>query len=121
MDNELAKIDIIRDRFELSYEEARKALSDAQGDVVTALAQIENDPPHKCRAELLTLGAELVDELHKLGSKPIKKVRVKYGNLLIAEKPLALTAAAAIVVGIAAVLITKLVIEVDKGEEEAAT
>lgn len=119
MYSELEKIDIIRDRFELSYEEARNALNVAQGDVVTALALIEHNPPKKCRADLLTLGAELVNEVQKLNSKPIKKLRFKYGSQLIAETPLALTAAAAMVVGIAAVLITKLVIEVDKGEEEA--
>jgi len=121
MDSELEKIDIIRSRFRLSYEDARKALNAASGDVVTALVAIEKDPPPADRADLVALGAEMADEVQRLvAGGPIKKLRLKYGNRLLTETPVALTAAAALAVGLAAVLISKLVIEVDKGEEEAA-
>jgi hypothetical protein len=120
MDSELEKIDIIRSRFNVGYEDARKALTAAQGDVVGALAEIEKDPPKEDCTDLLTLGAELVDEVQRIAAAgPIRRVKIKYGSKLLAEKPVALTAALALAVGVAAVLISRLVIEVDRGEEEA--
>lgn len=116
MENELEKVDILRSRFRIGYEDARKALSDASGDVVTALATLEKS--RSGRKDLLALGAEIADEVQKVVSGgPIKKLRVKYGGRVLHESPVALTAAAAAAVGLAALLITKLVIEVDKGDE----
>jgi len=115
---ELEKIDILRSRFKVGYEDARKALAAASGDVVVALAAIEKNSAG--RKDLMALGAEVADEVKKLvAGGPFRKLRVKYGDRLIHETPVALTAAVALAVGIAAVVITKLVVEVDKGEEEA--
>jgi hypothetical protein len=119
MSSELEKIDIIRSRFKVGYEEAKDTLKAAAGNVVGALAVLEKRPVN--RTDLLALGAEIADEVQKLvGGGPIRRLRVKYGNKLLTETPVALTAAAALAVGVAAVLITKLIIEVDKDEEEAA-
>ena len=119
MDSELEKIDTIRSRFKVGYEDARKALNAASGDVVKALAGMEKK--HTGGVDILALGAEVADEVQKLtGGGPIRRLRVKYGNKLLTETPVVLTAAAALAVGIAAVLISRLVIEIDKGEEEAA-
>lgn len=41
--DELQKIDQIRERFPVSYEEAREVLSEADGDVVKALILFENE------------------------------------------------------------------------------
>jgi len=123
---ELEKIDILRSRFRIGYEDARKALAAASGDVVTALAAIEKNGagPREIgagRKDLMALGAEVADEVKKLvAGGPFRKLRVKYGDRLIHETPVALTAAVALAVGIAAVVITKLVVEVDRGEEGAA-
>lgn len=120
MDKELKNIDIIRSRFNIGYEDARKVLNGASGDVVAALAALETVPAS--RSELLALGAEMADEIQRMvGGGPIRRLRVKYGSKLLTETPVSLTAAAALAVGIAAVLISRLVIEVDRGEEEAAT
>jgi len=122
MDDELAKIDILRNRFKIGYKEARDVLNAASGDVIEALATLEKNQPPADRADLLALGAEMADEVQRLTSNgPIKRLRVKYGNKLITETPVALTAAAALAVGVAAILISKLIIEVDKGEEGAAS
>ena len=118
MENELEKIDILRSRFRIGYEDARKALSDASGDVVVALATVEKG--RSGRKDLLVLGAEIAAEVQKvISGGPIKKLRVKYGSKIIHESPVALTAAAAAAVALAALLITKLVIEVDKGDAGA--
>lgn len=119
MNNELEKIDVIRSRYKVSYEEARNVLSCAEGDLVSALVAIEKSP-QSTGTDLLSLGAEMADEVQRLvGSGPISKLRVKYGSKLVAEMPVALTAAAALAVGVAAVLISRLIIEVERGEGEA--
>jgi len=116
---ELEKIDILRSRFKVSYEDARKALAASSGDVVAALAAVEKDSIGQ--RDLLALGAEVADEVRRLISGgPFRKLRLKYGDRIIHETPVALTAAAALAVGLAAVVITKLVVEVDRGEEGAA-
>ena len=120
MDSELNKIDIIRSRFPVSYEEANTALEAASGDLVGALAAIEKEKPQR-GVDLLTMGVEIADEVQKLTSGgPIRRLKVRYGDKLIAETPVALTALAALAVGLAAILVSRLVIEVEKGEEEAA-
>lgn len=117
MNNDLEKIDIIRNRFNVTYEEARSALNAASGDLVHALAIIE--AKDNSGMDYLALGAEMVDEVQKIiGKGPIKRLRIKYGNKVLTEKSMALTAAAAVAVALAAVLVTKLVIEVDRGDEE---
>ena len=116
---ELEKIDILRSRFKIGYEDARKALAATSGDVVGALAAIERNGAG--RKDLMALGVEIADEAKKLvAGGPFRKLRLKYGDRVIHETPVALTAAAALAVGLAAIVITKLVIEVDKGEQGAA-
>lgn len=116
MEDELGKIDILRSRFRVGYEEAQSALVGASGDVVVALATLEQS--RSGRKDLLALGAEIADEMQKvIAGGPIKKLRIKYGNKILHETPVALTAAAAVAVGLAALLITRLVIEIEKGEE----
>ena len=116
---ELEKIDILRSRFKIGYEDARTVLAAASGDVVAALAAVEKNGSG--RKDLMALGAEIADEVKRLvAGGPFRKLRLKYGNRVIHETPVALTAAAALAVGLAAVVITKLVVEVDKGEGGAA-
>jgi len=120
MENELDKVDILRSRFRIGYEDARKALSESSGDVVAALSALEKS--RSGRKDLLGLGAEIADEFRKvISGGPIKKLRVKYGGRVLHESPVALTAAVAALVGLAALLITKLVIEVEKDDERAET
>jgi hypothetical protein len=121
MESELEKIDLIRSRFRIGYDDARQRLEAASGDVIAVLAALEKEQPDGSKPDLLALGADVADEVQRLiGGGPIRKLRVRYGGKPIKEIPVALTAAAALAVGLAAVLISKLVIEVEKGEEEGA-
>lgn len=84
---ELEKIDLIRERVNVSYEEAREALKAANGDVVEALVILEKKP--------FNLG-ERVDEL---GEKALRaagrfwdrtkktRLKVKKGDRVLAEIP----------------------------------
>jgi hypothetical protein len=116
MEDELQKIDIIRERFPVGYEEARNALRASDGDVIEALTIVERDRGNF--VDLLAVGTDVAGELKKLADGgPIKKVRFKYGDRLMGETPVALTAIAAIAVVVAAAIVSKLVIELEKGEE----
>lgn len=65
----------------------------------------------------LDVAIDVLEELQKtIGSGRPKLMRVRFGNKVIAELPLALTAGAAIAAGVVAVLLTKLAIDIDKDE-----
>ncbi len=118
MESDIEKIDIIRSRFKVGYDEAARQLSVSGGDVVQALVALEKR--NGTRLDMVALGMEIVDEAQRLAAgSPAKRLRIKYGDRTVTETPVALTAAAALAVGVAAVLISKLVIELVKDEEEA--
>ena len=115
MNNDLEKLDAIRERLDVSYEDARKALEEAGGDVVQALASLENS-----QRDVVAIIGELVDEIAKLvGSKPAKRIKVRLGRKILADIPVALTAAAGFFLGLTAVLVTKVAIELDKEDSRA--
>ncbi len=65
-------------------------------------------------SDALDVAIDLLEDIQKLiGSGRPKTLKVRLGERTIAEFPLALTAAAAFAAGLTAVLLTKLVIEID--------
>jgi len=112
VETQLEKLDAIRSRLGVSYEDAKQALAEADGDVVQALINLE-----KGKGDLLSVGIEMLDDVQKiLESGKVNKLRLKFAGRTIAEYPVAFTAAAAIVVGIAALIISKASIEIDQEE-----
>ena len=110
METELEKLDAICARMNVSYEQARVALEDADGDVVQAIIDIE-----KAKSDLLSVGIEIMDDFQKLmETKAVNKLRLKLGSRVIAEYPVAFTALAAVAVGLAALLVSKTSIEIDQ-------
>jgi len=67
-----------------------------------------------CASDALDLVIDLLEDVQKVvtGGRP-KMMKIKFGDRVIAEVPVALTAAAAFAAGLTAVLLTKLVIEVE--------
>ncbi|MDH7601273.1 MAG: DUF4342 domain-containing protein [Armatimonadota bacterium] len=65
-------------------------------------------------ADALDLVIDLLEDIQKVVSsgRP-KKLRIRFGDKLLAEIPVALTAAMAIAAGLAAVVLTKLAVEVE--------
>src|SRR5216684_99221 len=109
---DLGKVDQVRERMRLSYEEACTALAAAGGDVVAAITRLEKS---KGPAALLTVGADLLDEVERLlRAGAIKKVRVRLGNRTLKEIPVSLTAVGAVLIGILAVLVSRFVIELER-------
>jgi hypothetical protein len=100
---------------DVSYAVAREALEAADGDVVQALIDLETRQSEQ--GDLLAVGIELLDDVQKLvEAGGAKKVKVKFGQKIVAEYPVALTAAAAFAVGLAAVIISKATVEIEREE-----
>lgn len=120
MDSKLPRTESLQTRLEIGYEDAGEASAEvATAGIVAAPAAIDENQAG--RKNLLALGAEIINDVRKLvANGPFRRLRVKYGNKLVNETPMAMTAAAALAVVVAAVLISKLVIEVDRGEEGTA-
>jgi hypothetical protein len=109
---DLSKVDQVRERMGVSYEEAQAALEASGGDVMAALTHLENS---RGPSELLTVGADLLDEVERLlRAGAIKKIRVRLGNRTLKEIPVSLTAVGAVLIGILAVLVTQFVIELER-------
>ncbi len=98
---DLGKVDQVRERMGVSYEEACTALHAAGGDVLAAVTQLEQ-----------TKGPAVVERLLRAGA--IKKVRVRLGNRTLKEIPVSLTAVGAVLIGILAVLVSRFVIELER-------
>jgi hypothetical protein len=110
---ELEKLDAIRSRLCVSYEDAKRALDQTGGDVVAALAELE-----KSGHDLFSLSAEILDDVQKLiGAASAKKLRIKFGGRLVKEIPLALTATTAFILGFAVVLVTKASLEIEREQQ----
>ncbi len=64
--------------------------------------------------DALDLAIELLEDVQKVvtSGRP-KTVKIRFGDKVVAEMPVALTAAMAFAAGLAAVLLTKLAIEVE--------
>ncbi|MGI5926364.1 MAG: ubiquitin, partial [Thermacetogeniaceae bacterium] len=78
MDELLKKIDLIRERMDVSYREARDALDRASGDVVGALVLLEEE----------LQGCHLCQKLKETLEKGIStKLRLKKGDHTILEFP----------------------------------
>jgi hypothetical protein len=111
---ELEKLDAIRSRVRVSYEEAKEALDRAGGDVVAAVIDLEGRGQ-----DLIDVGVELLDDIQRLlDNAAPRKIRLKFGNRLIKEYPVALGVAAAFAVGVLAIVISKATIEIGREEED---
>jgi hypothetical protein len=97
----------------VGYEEARSALEASRGDVVAALARLEQT--HPPRSDLLTVGGEIMDEVQRLLDRGVvRKIRVKLGRRTLKEIPVSLTALGALTVGLVAVLISLFAVELER-------
>lgn len=131
--SDLEKVDLIRQRMEVSYREAKEALDDAGGDVLSALVfleerkrQEESAPP----AETGRVWGQLKALVHKGNTT---RIRLKKGDRTLLEFPVTVGAlgvagavafpALAVVgaAGMAAALASRCSLEFDRpAEDEAA-
>jgi hypothetical protein len=117
--DEMRLIDELRQRLDASYEEAAEAIRDAGGDMVQALAVVERRRRERGEG-LVNISNELIEEVKRLASEGVaRKLRVKLGERPVAEISVTFGQAAAVVLSVAALLLSKLVIEVIRESPEA--
>lgn len=131
----LEKVDLLRERFNIGYREAKEALDAAEGDVIQALVNLENCQQEATFSDKLQdKGKELVGQIKTAWHKTSKsKIKIKKGDETVLEIPaplgalgvvgaLASTELAVIgFLGAATAMAKKYTIEVDKKEEEPLT
>lgn len=92
MNNELEKIDVLRERTGASYRDAKKALDEAGGDVVQALINLEEGNKVGGEGEFAghkhVFGHELMDNIKDVLQRgQATRIRVKQGDRTVFEVP----------------------------------
>ncbi|MHB9037449.1 MAG: hypothetical protein ACYC64_12350 [Armatimonadota bacterium] len=96
-------------------------MENEMGDTEVGTTEITTTSSAARLGGVLDVAVDLLEDLQKvIGSGRPKAVRIRFGDKTIAELPIAVTAAAAITAGLAAVLLTKLAIEVVNEEDSRA-
>ncbi len=121
---ELEKIDLLRNRADLSYSEAKKFLDEADGDVVQALVLIEREGKQRYE-KIYSKGSELLERIKELIRQGnVNKIRVKTKENVVLEIPVtagvvgAMIAPSLAIIGAVAALATNCSIEVERGKPE---
>ncbi|GAW93428.1 hypothetical protein Moth_0602 [Calderihabitans maritimus] len=90
--NELEKIDIIRQRLNVTYKEAKEALDMAKGDLVQALVILE-EKENNLTEKLQERGNQLLAQIKQLIQKGnITRIKLKKGDETVLEIPATLGA-----------------------------
>jgi len=85
-EDELSKIDVIRERTGVGYEKARAALAQAEGDVVGAIVFLEKQEKKQW---WVVYSQDLVSKLRELiAAGNIRTVRLKHNDKTVLEIPL---------------------------------
>lgn len=85
--DELQKIDIIRERVDVSYQAAKEALDQVGGDVVQALILLENEQKKKSDG-MEQKGKQLINYINEIIKKGnVTKIRLKKDGKVVVEIP----------------------------------
>ena len=120
-DYNLSDVDTIRERMHVSYSDARDALRASGGNIVDALAWLEENRGGSA-SELEALGETVSREVQKpLRGQDVSDVRVKLLDTIVASLPVGAAGVAAALLVFGAQLISNCTIEVDYAKDEAST
>lgn len=118
-DERLKKIDEIVNRTYVSYETAKKALDDANGDVLEAVILIENQNKNFSSSDAKVKGEQILEEIKKALKKGnATKITVKKNNETIVNIPItaglvgAVLAPVLAAAGVTAALLTQCSVEI---------
>lgn len=122
LSEELQKIDVVRERTGLSFEEARNLLADAKWDVMEALVTYDQESNSR---QWEVKGYEVVDKVKQLINKGnVTKIRIRSKDRLIMEFPVTVGVIGSVfapklilLAGITC-LLTKCTIEFDQAESQ---
>jgi len=127
MEITLEAIDELRDRVDVTYEEACNYLKAARGDVVEAILLFERDRGKSDRSpeeEIVDRGRDMLDRVRKAVEEGMrKKLVVRREERTVAELPLAAGLVGAIVapklavLGAVAALVTRSTVDIEDQED----
>ncbi|NLU42829.1 MAG: DUF4342 domain-containing protein [Firmicutes bacterium] len=127
MEITLEAIDELRDRVDVTYEEACNYLKAARGDVVEAILLFERDRGKSDRSpeeEIVDRGRDMLDRVRKAVEEGMrKKLVVRREERTVAELPLAAGLVGAIVapklavLGAVAALVTRSTVDIEDRED----
>jgi hypothetical protein len=119
----IEKIDMVRGRMNVTYEEAKLALESTSWDVVEAIIKIEREELTR-KEEIFVRGSELVEKIKEIVRKGnINRLRVKQDDKVLIEIPVtagvvgALLAPQLAIIGAVAALVSKCTVEIEKINE----
>ena len=116
---DLADVDVLRERLEASYSEAKEALDATDGDVVAALAYLEQRRLESA-STVTKFAQEVVEEVRRVAAGgQVKSARVTLcGQPVFTASSLALVGAAGAVLVVLGALVSQCEVEVAVGESE---
>lgn len=120
----LDKVDLVRKRMNVSYEEAKIALESVNWDTVEAIVKLEKEQQNR-REEIFVRGNELVEKFNELVKKGnVTKIRIKQDDKILVELPVTAGVVGAVlapqlaVIGGVAALVSKCTVEIEKANPE---
>lgn len=107
--HDLALVDLVRERLNVGYKEAMEALDQSNGDVVVALAQLEDNT----RGGLKSFEEQAKEGVRRGLVEQLCGIRWRILGQSVAEAPLALAGVGAVAVGLLALLISCSTVETE--------
>jgi hypothetical protein len=123
----LEKIDLLRQRMNVSYEKARAVLEAANWDVTEALIKLEQEQGKKpsLQEEFMVRGNELVEKIKALIQQGnINRIKIKQDGKVLVEIPVtagvigAVLAPQLAIIGAIAALFTQCTVEIEKNDPQ---
>ncbi|NLV91918.1 MAG: DUF4342 domain-containing protein [Firmicutes bacterium] len=126
-DEELRKVDLVRERTGLSYRECREVLTKSQWNVVDALVLAEQYR-EEWENSWTVRGRQVLDKVRELVRQGnVTRIRIKHKDEILVEFPVTAAVAGALVLPKAAIiaagvcLFTQCTIEVDREDDRPVT
>lgn len=120
--SELEKIDTLRERGRVSYQEARDLLAESDGDLIDALIRLEQRGTFT-REKIYAKGNEIVEKVKDvIRQGNVTRIRVKTKDDVILDMPVTAGAAVAVfapylaLLGAVAAIATQCSIEIERAE-----
>ncbi|NIM04685.1 MAG: hypothetical protein GTO55_02005 [Armatimonadetes bacterium] len=111
--HDMALVDEIRRRMDATYSEALAGLEEGQGDLLKALAVIEEK-----RKSAASEQAELIDRIFNMAEQGVKALRVRVGHRFVKEVPVCSGAFGSILAAFLVGFLGEISLEAIKGEQD---
>lgn len=122
---DLEKLDLIRERIDVSYQQARAALKASEGDVVAALIWLEREQHRQKQAAKRSSLIKRAKKIIKKGNNT--KIRLKQGERVLLDIPMTVAvvggvlAPKLVLAGVVASAVSRAKLEIEKNQDESTS